>query len=104
MLCESLATEYPSAPYTPCQLPCVAVSVPTKLATAAATGCVIVVESLALAVADPPPDALTWFSCGVLAFAVTFTVTVIGGGLAPPFRAPPLFETLPHKTPPLPPL
>src|SRR5580692_2698419 len=36
MLCVSLATEYPSAPYTPCQLPSVAVSIFTKFATAPA--------------------------------------------------------------------
>ena len=39
----------------------------------------IVVESLALAVADPPPNTLTWFTCGKLALAATFTVTVIAG-------------------------
>jgi hypothetical protein len=39
----------------------------------------IVVESVAVAVADPPPDTLTPFTCGEAALAATFTVTVIGG-------------------------
>jgi len=39
----------------------------------------IVVLSVALAVADPPPDTLTEFICGEVAFAATFTVTVIAG-------------------------
>jgi hypothetical protein len=39
----------------------------------------IVVESLALAGAEPPPATLTWFTCGELAFDVTFTVTVMAG-------------------------
>src|SRR5258707_556963 len=38
-----------------------------------------VVGSVVLAVADPPPDTLTEFTCGVAAFAATFTSTVIGG-------------------------
>ena len=38
----------------------------------------IVVESLALAVAEPPPETLTWFTWGDVAFAATFTVTVMG--------------------------
>jgi hypothetical protein len=37
------------------------------------------VESLALAGAEPPPDTLTWLTCGVVALPVTFTVTVMGG-------------------------
>jgi hypothetical protein len=43
---------------------------------------IIVVESVALAFPEPPPDTLTWFCCGELALATTFTVTVIGGKLA----------------------
>jgi hypothetical protein len=39
----------------------------------------MIVVSLALAVADPPPDTLTWFTCGEVAVAVTLTVTVIAG-------------------------
>jgi hypothetical protein len=39
----------------------------------------IVVESLPFAVADPPPNALTAFTCGEVAFAATFTVTAIAG-------------------------
>jgi hypothetical protein len=31
------------------------------------------------AVADPPPDTLTLFTCGEVAFSATFTVTVIAG-------------------------
>ena len=42
-------------------------------------GPVIVVESMPFAVADPPPDTLTEFTCGELALAPTFTVTVIAG-------------------------
>jgi hypothetical protein len=37
------------------------------------------VESLAFAVADPAPAALTWFTCGDVALAATFTVAVIAG-------------------------
>jgi len=33
----------------------------------------------ALLPADPPPDTLTVFTCGDVAFAPTFTVTVMGG-------------------------
>ena len=40
---------------------------------------IIVVESVALAVADPPPDTLTWFTWGEVALAATFTVTVMAG-------------------------
>jgi hypothetical protein len=39
----------------------------------------ITVESLAFAVAEPPPDTLTLFTCGDVALAPTFTVTVIAG-------------------------
>jgi hypothetical protein len=40
----------------------------------------IVVESLAEAELDiPPPDTLTWFTCGEVALAATFTVTVTAG-------------------------
>jgi len=38
-----------------------------------------IVESLVLAVADPPPDTFTWFTCGEVALAATLTVTVITG-------------------------
>jgi hypothetical protein len=37
------------------------------------------VESVALALADPPPDTVTWFTCGEVAAAFTFTVTAIAG-------------------------
>ena len=40
---------------------------------------VIVVESLALALADSPPDTLTWLTCGEEAFPATLTVTAMGG-------------------------
>jgi hypothetical protein len=40
---------------------------------------VIVVESVPEAVAEPPPETLTWFTCGELALDATFTVTVITG-------------------------
>jgi hypothetical protein len=39
----------------------------------------ITVESFAFAGAEPPPETLTWFTCGELAFDATFTVTVIAG-------------------------
>ena len=39
----------------------------------------MVVESVVLAVADPPPDTETEFTYGEVAFATTFTVTVIDG-------------------------
>jgi hypothetical protein len=39
----------------------------------------MIVESLAFAAADPPPDTLTWFTCGEVALAPTLTVTVIAG-------------------------
>jgi hypothetical protein len=46
----------------------------------AIVGVLIVVESLAEAEpVMPPPDTLTWFTCGDVAFAATFTVTVIVG-------------------------
>src|SRR5579872_875055 len=38
----------------------------------------IIVLSVVLAVADPPPDTETEFTCGDAAFAAAFTVTVIG--------------------------
>jgi hypothetical protein len=40
---------------------------------------VIVVESLPLDAADPPPDTLTEFTCGEVALAATVTVTPIAG-------------------------
>ena len=40
---------------------------------------VITVESEALAVAEPPPETLTIFTCGEVAVAETFTVTVMAG-------------------------
>ena len=40
---------------------------------------VITVESVVLAGADPPPDTETEFTCGVVVFAATFSVTVIAG-------------------------
>jgi len=43
-------------------------------------GMLITVESLADAEpVIPPPDTLTWFTCGEVALAATFTVTVIPG-------------------------
>ena len=38
-----------------------------------------IVESLALAVAEPHPVTLAWFTCGLLAVVDTFTKAVIGG-------------------------
>src|SRR5580692_1958392 len=76
MLCVSLATEYPSAPYTPCQLPSVAVSRFTKFATAPAI-------RLTVAVPDAVPSAL-----------VAFTVTC-AGVMVPGAVYSPLAETLP---------
>lgn len=39
----------------------------------------MVVESVALALADPPPVTLTVFICGDVALPATLIVTVIGG-------------------------
>ena len=39
----------------------------------------MVVESLAVAVAEPLPDALTWFANGDATPEATLTVTVTGG-------------------------
>src|SRR6516162_3619566 len=79
MLCESLATEYPSAPYTPCQLPCVAVSVPTKLATAAAT-----VVKFTVALPEAVPSVL-------VAVTVTWAGVTVPGAVYKP-----LLEMLPE--------
>src|SRR5580658_8252676 len=46
----------------------------------------MVVESEALASADPPPCTLTWLSCGEAAVPATLTVTVIDGYEVPPGR------------------
>jgi hypothetical protein len=40
---------------------------------------VIFVESVALAVVEPPPETLIWLSCGGVALFATFTITVISG-------------------------
>ena len=40
---------------------------------------IIIVESLALAVADPPPDTDTMFTSGEAALPLTLTATVIVG-------------------------
>jgi hypothetical protein len=40
---------------------------------------VILVVSAAFADEDPPPDTVTEFTCGDVAFDFTFTVTVIDG-------------------------
>jgi hypothetical protein len=40
---------------------------------------VMFVESVALALAEPPPDTPTAFSCGEVALAATFTVAMITG-------------------------
>jgi hypothetical protein len=46
----------------------------------AIVGALSVVESLAKTEpAIPPPDTLTWFTCGDVAVADTFTVTVSAG-------------------------
>src|ERR1700691_1736907 len=47
--------------------------------TVAAVAAWMIVLSVALADADPPPNTLTEFTCGELALAPTFTVTVIAG-------------------------
>lgn len=39
----------------------------------------MLVESVAFALPDPPPDTLTAFTCGEVALVATFTVTVIAG-------------------------
>jgi hypothetical protein len=66
-------TEY-VAPLCPC------VKLPVCALVMLSTGTrAIVVESVALAAADPPPDTLAWFTCGDAAFDATFTVTVMAG-------------------------
>jgi len=63
------------APVCPCvKLPVCALVTPNTDGFA-----MIVVESAALAVAEPPPDTLTEFTCGEVALVATFTVTVIAG-------------------------
>ncbi len=57
--------------------PCV--KLPVCVLVIASTGSIIVVMSLALAATEPPPETSTLFVCGVVAFAATLTVTVIGG-------------------------
>ena len=39
----------------------------------------IVVESVAVAAVEPPPETLTEFTCGDAALVATFTVTVMAG-------------------------
>jgi len=39
----------------------------------------MIVESVALAGADPPPETLAMLTCGDDAVALTFTVTVMAG-------------------------
>src|SRR5262245_14969788 len=46
----------------------------------------MVVESLAMAVGDPPPTVWTWFTCGEAASAATLTVRVMGVYDAPTGR------------------
>jgi hypothetical protein len=60
--------------------------VATKFATAGSITTVTVVGSTAFALAEPPPDTLTWLLCGELALEATFTVTVIAGKLAPALK------------------
>jgi hypothetical protein len=57
-----------------------AVNAPTAVSVMERSACArIVVESVVFAPADPPPDTLTLFTCGVAAETKTFTVTVIAG-------------------------
>jgi hypothetical protein len=44
-----------------------------------AAGAMTAAESMAFAVAEPPPETLTLFTWGEVAVCATFTVTVIGG-------------------------
>jgi len=59
----------------------VVVSVLTKVAVGVTDPplATIVVGSLALALAEPPPLTLTWLVTDAAALAATFTVTVIAG-------------------------
>jgi hypothetical protein len=69
-----LTTTLYTAPLSPCP------KVPLWVFEILSTGPgMIVVESVALAVADPPPDTLTEFTWGDVALTATFTVTVIAG-------------------------
>src|SRR4029077_19704900 len=47
----------------------------------------MVVESLTLALGEPPPETLTWFTCGEVAAPPTLTVTVMTGYVPPLARA-----------------
>jgi hypothetical protein len=64
-----------AAPFCPCA------KLPVWLFHILSTGALgrIVVLSLMLLPADPPPDTDTEFNRGVAAFDATFTVTAIGG-------------------------
>src|SRR5258708_19135687 len=60
-------------------------------------GVTIVVGSEKFAVADPPPDTLTWFTCGDVAVCSTFTLTVITGYLEPGDNASLRVHVLPEQ-------
>src|SRR5579863_3147959 len=62
----------------------------------------ITVESVALAPAAPPPDTVTALTCGVVAFVMTFTVTVIAGYDAPPARGSARVQVVPAHVQPVP--
>ena len=59
--------------------PGAAVGEPAVRLARAVTEELTAVESEAVALAEPPPDTLTEFTCGEAALAATFTVTAMGG-------------------------
>ena len=77
-----MALEATMVAYAAIVLLCVAVFPNATLLVPVA---VITVLSPMLLPADPPPDTITEFDSGVAAFDATFTVTVMGGKLNPPF-------------------
>src|SRR5437764_1137719 len=60
---------------------CPCVKLPLCIFVIVSTGgfVAVIVESVLLAVADPPPDTETELTSGDIAFAAIFTVTVMGG-------------------------
>jgi hypothetical protein len=59
---------------------CPCVKLPVCVELMPSTGSrMVAVESVPVALPDPPPDTVTEFTCGDAAFAATFTVTASDG-------------------------
>jgi hypothetical protein len=65
-------------------------------------GASIIVTSLALALAEPPPETLAWLVSGEDALAATLTVTKTGGKREPPFTTALEVQVLPAQLQPVP--